>query len=112
MINHNLELLATQIQDVDRPAENTPGVGFVNNNNGMKLNLLTQFRWSMDIKLTRRMSLFVGPTFNVMFSRIVNPTTGEYELDILPRTLFEQNGTGAKPTYIAGWIGFNAGFRF
>ena len=110
MINHNVEILATQIRDVDRPDEIVNGII---TKHSQKLNLLTQFRYSIDCKLKRRMSVFVGPTFNVMFSRLVDPATGEYNLDILPKPLFEEKEIGVTdPMYIAGWIGFNAGIRF
>lgn len=103
---HNLELLATQINDINRPAD--AGVQSTS-----KLNLLNQFRWTIDYRVGRRTSLFVGPTFNVMVSKLVDQTTGEYALDILPSyTLFEEINPGLEPTYIAGWVGFNAGIRF
>ena len=110
MINHNVELLATQIMDIDRPTEIVNGEILQHT---QKLNLLTQFRYSIDCKLTRRVSVFIGPTFNVMFSKLVNKTTGEYNLDILPYTFFEEKEAGGiDPLYIAGWIGVNAGIRF
>lgn len=113
--SHNLEVLATQINDV-----NQPGV------NDLKLNLLNQLRWAMDFRVGRRTSLFFGPTFNVMVSKMVDLDSRTYNLDILPYTLFESvsvkttttttvsglNTTTIRPLYVAGWIGLNAGIRF
>ncbi len=104
-LSHNLEILATQILDIDRPAD-------LGGTSAKKLNLLNQFRWTIDYRIGRRTSLFFGPTINVMVSKLVDQTTNEYMLDILPYTLFEEVDPGVNPTYIAGWVGFNAGIRF
>ncbi|MFK8009055.1 MAG: hypothetical protein AB8H03_22015 [Saprospiraceae bacterium] len=104
-LSHNLEILATQILDVDRPAD-------LGAPSSKKLNLLNQFRWTIDFRIGRQTSLFFGPTFNVMVSKLVDQTTNEYALDILPYTIFEQVTTDIEPTYLAGWVGFNAGIRF
>ncbi len=104
-LSHNLEILVTQINDIQRPAD-------LGGTSSKKLNLLNQFRWAIDYRIGRRTSLFVGPTFNVMVSKLVDQTTGEYDLDILPYTFFEEVDPGVSPTYIAGWVGINAGIRF
>lgn len=104
-LSHNLELLVTQINDIKRPAD----LGVPSSS---KLNLLNQFRWTIDYRVGRRTSLFIGPTANVMVSKLVDQTTGEYKLDILPHTFFDEVTTGTNPTYLAGWIGINAGIRF
>jgi len=104
-LSHNLELLATQIKDI-KNIERTEVAST------KKLNLLSQFRWTIDYRVGRRTSIFFGPTFNVMFSKLVNQTTNEYALDILPYTIFEQVSVNAEPTYLAGWVGINAGIRF
>lgn len=104
-LSHNLEILVTQINDIKRPID-------IGGQNAKKLNLLNQFRWAIDYRIGRRTSLFIGPTLNVMVSKLVDQTTGEYALDILPYTIFEEIDPGINPTYIAGWVGFNAGIRF
>jgi len=70
-LSHNLELLATQIKDI-KNIERTEVAST------KKLNLLSQFRWTIDYRVGRRTSIFFGPTFNVMFSKLVNQTTNEY----------------------------------
>ena len=104
-LSHNLEILATQIMDIDRPAD-------LGGQSSKKLNLLNQFRWTIDYRIGRRTSLFFGPTINVMVSKLVDQTTNEYALDILPYTIFEQVTLDVEPTYLAGWVGINAGIRF
>jgi len=104
-LSHNLEILATQIVDINRPTD----LGIQSSE---KLNLLNQFRWTIDCRIGRRTSLFVGPTFNLMVSKLVDQTTNEYALDILPYTIFEQVTLDVNPTYLAGWVGINAGIRF
>jgi hypothetical protein len=104
-LGHNLEILATQIKDIKRPADlGAPST--------KKLNLLNQFRWTMDYRIGRRTSLFIGPTINVMVSKLVDQTTNEYALDILPNTIFDHVTPDLEPTYLAGWVGINAGIRF
>ena len=105
--SNNLELLATQIKvnDVSEIGPSTPQVH--------KLNLLTQLKWSLDSRLGRRVSVFLGPTFNVITSKHADSTTGEYDYnDMIPYTIFEKKITGSNPIYFGGWIGFNAGLRF
>lgn len=105
--SNNLELLTTQIKvnEVPEIGPSTPQVH--------KLNLLTQFRWSLDYRLGRRASVFLGPTFNVITSKHADSTTGEYDYNgMIPYTIFEKKITGSNPIYFGGWIGFNAGLRF
>lgn len=104
-LSHNLELLVSQINDIKRPTD----LGVPSSS---KLNLLNQIRWTMDYRVGRQTSLFIGPTFNVMVSKLVDQTTGIYNLDILPYTFFDEVTKGADPTYLAGWVGINAGIRF
>ena len=104
-LSHNLELLVTQINNIKR----SPDEG---GQSTEKLNLLNQLRWTIDYRIGRQTSLFVGPTVNVMVSKLVDQSTHEYRLDILPYTFFEEIDPGLTPTYIAGWIGINAGIRF
>ncbi|MEM6967056.1 MAG: STN domain-containing protein [Bacteroidota bacterium] len=106
-VHHNLELLATQI-------------GWNETEQEQNLNLLNQLRWAVDLRVGRSTSLFFGPTVNLIVSKWVNEDQGTYDLDILPYTMFEKvnNNTSAgmitntTPTYLAGWIGVNAGIRF
>lgn len=115
-VHHNLELLATQIGGIEKNQ---------NPSNSKNLNLMNQLRWSMDIRVGRSTSLFFGPTFNLMVSKLVDVDTKQYDLDILPYTMFEKvsgsvnttntNGfttTTSDLTYMAGWVGLNAGIRF
>ena len=104
-LSHNLEILATQVMDISRPAD-------LGGQSSKKLNLLNQFRWTIDYRVGRKTSIFIGPTINVMVSKLVDQTTNEYALDILPYTIFEHVSLDVEPTYLAGWVGINAGIRF
>ena len=74
-----------------------------------ELNLLTQFRMNIEFGSAGAFQVYVGPTFNVMFSEFRNDRTGETGSSFVPdNTLFdEQNGA----TRIQGWIGVTAGIR-
>lgn len=74
-----------------------------------ELNLLTQFRLNLEFGSAGAFQVFVGPTFNVMFSEFINDRTGEVGSSFVPdNTLFdEQNGA----TRIQGWIGVTGGIR-
>ena len=106
-LNHNLELSAMHI----------------NSNKSFfttKLNLLTQLKWNLDISIGKRASIFLGPSFNFMASRVFNPDTNTFGADLSPYTLFNFDNTkvntGATPNMVTtnyrGWVGFNAGIRF
>ena len=74
-----------------------------------QLNLLTQFKILMDVRLSRRMSLFFGPSGNIMFSRLEDLETGQIGSNIMPYTFYDEtNGT----TNTKMWVGFNGGLRF
>ena len=103
--SHNLELLFTQIK-------NTQQIEVPNAPKRNQLNLLNQLRWTMDYRIGRRTSLFLGPTLNVILSKLVDEDTGKYDLDILPYTIFEKVISAKDPMYLAGWVGVNAGIRF
>ncbi len=77
-----------------------------------KLNLLSQFRIAAEVKIGKRFSFFGGPTFNIMFSDLYDPDTGEYGSSIVPYTIYVNNKNGTNQTDIKMWIGFNAGLRF
>lgn len=74
-----------------------------------RLNLLGQFKLLFDWRLTRRFSVFAGPTGNVMISKLVDPETGALGVDLAPYYLYNKDHNG---TNIRMWIGFNTGFRF
>ncbi len=77
-----------------------------------KLNLLNQFRWTMDIRLGKQQksSMFFGPTFNVLVSRLYDADTQKYGSSFAPYTHYET--TSSKGTNVKLWTGFNIGFRF
>ena len=86
----------------------------VNENNGwtMDLNLLGQFRTAVEVRIGKTVSVFAGPNFNVMFSDLYDPDTGNYGSSIVPYRMYENKKNGANQTDISMWIGFNAGMRF
>lgn len=75
-----------------------------------RLNLLNQFKLTLDIKLSKKISFFVGPTFNALISNRYNETTQTYGSDIMHYTFF--NKTYYKNTNLKMWVGATAGFRF
>lgn len=76
-----------------------------------ELNLLNQLKILVDLRFTRRTSLFAGPILNVMVSDRVNPDTGEVGSIINgSNTLFTETDNGNRN--VRGWIGFSAGMRF
>ena len=91
----NLELLAIHVNERSRWTH--------------ELNLLNQFRMTLDFRLGRTLSLFAGGTFNVMVSRLLDPDTGEIGSGIAPYhwSNYTTNGTNVQT-----WAGFNAGLRF
>ena len=122
--SHNLEIVASQINNASDKVFNFSGDN--------KLNLLTQLRWTWDFRVGRKTSIFFGPTANVLFSKTVNPDTGEVGLDIAPYSFLNKTITKTVTTTIApvppntvptttteeiktnikAWIGFKAGIRF
>ena len=74
-----------------------------------ELNLLNQVRMTFDFRFTKHFSFFVGPTFNVMVSRIYNADTGQYGSEI---PLYHLYNDTFNRTNIKMWIGAKAGFRF
>ena len=74
-----------------------------------ELNMLTQLKILFDIRVGRRTSFFVGPSGNLMISRLYDPDTNTIGSNIMPYTLYEEtNGD----TNTKMWVGFNAGVRF
>ncbi|QMU27998.1 DUF4974 domain-containing protein [Adhaeribacter radiodurans] len=75
-----------------------------------ELNMLNKFRLLGTIQLANHLSLFGGPTFNVMVSEYQEP--GETEVgSTFPKHTF-YNKTNFFDTNVKMWIGFNAGIRF
>ena len=123
-ISHNLELVASQINNASSKVFNFSGDN--------ELNLLTQVRWTWDFRMGRKSSFFAGPTLNAMFSKTVNPDTGEVGLGIEPYSFLDKTitttvSTTTAPippstvgttttedimTNIKMWFGVKAGFRF
>jgi hypothetical protein len=75
-----------------------------------QLNLLTQIRMNIEFGSSGAFQVFVGPTFNVMFSELMNPETGERGSEFEPDSLLFDNQNG--DTNIRGWIGITGGIRF
>ncbi|MCB0628781.1 MAG: STN domain-containing protein [Saprospiraceae bacterium] len=75
-----------------------------------ELNLLNQARLTYAVKTgPRGISLFAGPVFNLMISRLYDPDTGTYGSSITPETFYDETTNG---TNIKMWTGFTAGIRF
>lgn len=75
-----------------------------------RLNLLTQLRFLLEIRLGKKFGIFGGPVGNLMVSNLYDPDTGRYGSIIAPYSLYEK--TSAKGTNVKAWVGFNAGIRF
>jgi len=73
-------------------------------------NLLNQFRFTWDIRLSDQSSFFLGPTFNLMYSDRYHAETNTYGSQLMPYTLFDQ--TNSNNHNIKMWIGASAGLRF
>ncbi|MCP4442755.1 MAG: hypothetical protein GY810_27940 [Aureispira sp.] len=74
-----------------------------------RLNLLNQFKLTLDIKISKKISFFFGPTYNAMVSQKYNETTQTYGSNIMPYTFFDQTSSN---TNLKMWVGGTAGFRF
>lgn len=76
-----------------------------------KLNLLNQFKITADFQLGQsNSSFFIGPSLNVMLSKLFDPDTQRYGSAIAPYTFYDE--TSNENTNIQMWIGANVGFRF
>jgi hypothetical protein len=74
-----------------------------------ELNLLGQFRMTFDYQTSGRLSVYAGPTLNMMWSQLYDADTNTYGSRIPLDPLWnEQRGD----TNFQGWIGFSAGLRF
>ena len=94
----NLELITSHVNEEDSWTSD--------------LNLLSQFRTSVEVRIGKRFSFFAGPDFNIMFSDLYDPDTGEYGSSIVPYTMYVNENPRPNETHISMWIGFNAGMRF
>ena len=74
-----------------------------------ELNLLGQLRFIVDMRIGRSISIFAGPTGNVMVSERFDPDSNTFGSNIMPYTLFDETANG---TNVKMWIGFSGGMRF
>ncbi|AEE50215.1 STN domain-containing protein [Haliscomenobacter hydrossis] len=72
------------------------------------LHQLHQFRWLFDWRLGRRMSIYMGPTANLLVSSRKDPELGTGGSELVPKTLYDKVDANKRSQ---GWIGFNAGIR-
>lgn len=92
----NLELLTSQVNE--------------GRNWNTQLNLLNQFRWTVDFRLFGGVRVFGGPTLNVLVSEHRNPDTGLLGSGIAPADTWLDRETPNLRTQL--WPGFSAGIRF
>ncbi|MGN6645986.1 MAG: STN domain-containing protein [Cytophaga sp.] len=89
----------------------------LNENEGFTnaLNEQLQTRVLLALNLTKRLSVFAGPTLNTTFSNYIN-SSGSVGSQMIPKRsiLYEHNiaGQDGRTIYNAYWLGFNAGIRF
>lgn len=75
-----------------------------------ELNLLQQLKINLDVKIQDRVSLFIGPVFNVHVSRSYNQESQEYGSTLAPYTFI--NTTNIQGTNLKIWVGISGGLRF
>lgn len=75
-----------------------------------ELNLLHQLKPMFSYRFSERMSLFLGPTINLLLSKAIDPDTGQAGNSIAPYELW--GGTNRQGTHFSGWIGGTIGLRF
>ena len=77
------------------------------------LNLLNQFKLLFDYRIGKRTSIFLGPTYNAMFSKLEDPETGVIGSNISPYSFYNQTfENDNSTTNLQMWVGLNAGIRF
>ncbi len=80
-----------------------------------KVNEQGQLRIMLGVNLSKRVSLFAGPTLNTSFSEFTN-ADGSTGSKMIPKgsILYEQNinGSNGRIFYNPYWVGINAGIRF
>jgi hypothetical protein len=74
-----------------------------------ELNLLNQFRWSIDFRFDKRRTLFAGFSFNALASERQHPETGARGSGLPPYTWIE---TSLGSIHWQLWMGFSGGIRF
>jgi hypothetical protein len=73
------------------------------------LNLLSQLRVSVDMRMSGRASYFFGPTLNLLASKLRDVDTGEIGSSLPPYAWHDRtNGD----TNVKMWVGFQGGMRF
>jgi hypothetical protein len=98
-VNLSIDLIAQQINDSDNPI-------FSNN---QELNLLNSLRLGFSKQYSEHFGLFVGPTFNVLVSEVIN-SDGTIGSNLPPYTFFDRTYNGR--TNVQMWAGVNVGLRF
>ena len=106
--HYNLELIVLHINENEKWTD--------------ELNLLTQFRFTYDLKMKKGFSLFIGPSLNTLFSEKIQLDPLDVGSGIPPYNFSdttsgsvnieadESLSSNAKNIQI--WIGINAGIRF
>lgn len=74
-----------------------------------ELNLLNQVKLSMTLRLGRT-SIFFGPNFNLMFSKVYDAENQIFGTPMSNKHLFETTNSNGLNT--RAWIGFSGGVRF
>jgi len=95
-VNINFDLTATQLNE-DEAWTNT-------------LNLLNRFKFNVSYRITRRLEVMGGPSFNVAVSRLQNAEGKVVGSSIVPSYGFYDETI--RGTNVKMYIGFNAGMRF
>jgi len=98
-VDFSVDLIAQQVNDSDNPI-------FSNN---QELNLLNSLRLGFSKQFSQHFGLFVGPTFNVLVSEVVN-SDGTIGSNLAPYTFFDRTYDGR--TNVQMWAGVNVGVRF
>lgn len=80
-----------------------------------QMNEQVQFRIMLGLNLSKRVSIFAGPTFNTSFSKYTN-SSGAMGSKLIPRKAIVYEHTikvaDGKDIFNPYWLGFNAGIRF
>ena len=77
-----------------------------------RVNLLNQLKFILGLRLSRRLALFIGPTFNVLVEGH-NKDRDDLAGSIAPSwTVFERDALGRRNRDVKAWVGFSAGVRF
>jgi hypothetical protein len=79
-----------------------------------KLNLLNQFRPTVDLQLSGKIRLAFGPSYNVAVSHRFDEETGTFGTQIKKHSFFNKTYTRHRdhPLNVKMWIGFHAGVRY